>query len=112
MVRPRSHRPPRLTRSDLGLGPATTAWLADIGVDTRDDLRRLGVIPACRAMHLLGHPISVVGAYALHAVLIGCSWQQVPPADRADLRRRFAAEVRGAQPRSTPVAGRRSARRR
>jgi hypothetical protein len=89
------------------LGPATTAWLAAVGIITRQDLARMGVIPACRAMHLLGFPIRVVGAYALQAALLGCPWQVLPASERADLRQRFATEVRGAQPRSTGVAARR-----
>ncbi|MBA3700836.1 MAG: TfoX/Sxy family DNA transformation protein [Planctomycetes bacterium] len=90
----------------LNLGPATTAWLAAIGVQRRADLQRVGVIPACRAMHLLGFPISVVGAYALRAALRGCPWRALPDREKARIRRCFAAEVRGAQPCST-VAGRR-----
>jgi hypothetical protein len=83
-----------------------------VGVHTGDDLARLGVIPVCRAIHLLGHPISVVGAYALHAALIGCSWRGLPQAMRDDLRERFTREVRGAEERSSTVAVRRRARRR
>lgn len=118
MVRARPDRPHRLSRSSTGrattrvgdlpnLGPATTAWLAAIGITARRDLARMGVIPACRAMHLLGFPISVVGAYALQAALLNCPWQLLSPAEKADIRRRFATEVRGAEPRSTGVAARR-----
>lgn len=89
------------------LGPATTAWLAAVGIVTTQDLQRIGVIPACRAMHLLGFPISVVGAYALQAALVGCPWQVLPTDERAVIRRRFASEVRGAQPRSTVAVRRR-----
>lgn len=117
MVRPRSDRPDRLKRARSALpvgalphpGPATAAWLAAIGVRARQDLERLGVIPACLTMKVSGHPITVVGAYALRAALLGCPWQALAEDERAALRRAFATSVRTAQPRSTRVAARRRA---
>ncbi len=99
---------PRVRLADLpNLGPATTRWLDAVGIRTRADLERVGVIPACCAIRALGHPISVVGAYALQGALLGCPWNALPAALKSELRRGFSDHVAVVDPRNRPVAVRR-----
>ena len=70
------------------LGPASAHWLVAAGVETPDDLRRLGAVEAFRrvAAHRAGD-VSANLLYALAGALADRSWLDFTPAERADLRR-------------------------
>jgi len=72
------------------LGPKSRAWLLAAGIRSRDDLRKLGVIEACRRVRANGQPVSVLLAYALEGALADCHWNALPGETRQALRAEFA----------------------
>ncbi len=79
----------------LNLGPKSSVWLAETGITTRAELERLGTIEVCRQLHLAGHPVSVVMAYAIEGALMGCHWNALPWEFKIHLRTEFAKMKRG-----------------
>lgn len=79
----------------LNLGPKSSAWLADIGITTRDQLAALGPIETCRRLRAAGHPVSVLMAYALEGALTHTHWNELPPETKQWLRAEFAQMRRG-----------------
>lgn len=80
----------------LNVGPKSAAWLADAGIHSLDDVRRLGPVESCRRMRARGHEVSVVMAYALEGALAGCHWNAIPAETREVLRVEFLRMKRGA----------------
>lgn len=76
--------------AQLNLGPKSAAWLFAAGIRSREDLARLGVIETCRRVRAVGHPVSVLLAYALEGALAGCHWQAIPWETKVFLRTEFA----------------------
>lgn len=72
------------------LGPASTRWLAAIGVHTRRDLERLGAVDAYRALKNQGYPVSLNLVYAIEAALRDVDWRRLPARLKADLKNRVA----------------------
>ena len=83
-----SHR--REVGALLNLGPKSSAWLADIGVTTREQLAAFGPIETCRRLRAAGHPVSVLMAYALEGALTHTHWNELPPETKQWLRAEFA----------------------
>ena len=83
----------------LNLGPKTSAWLAEAGLDSLEKVRRLGPIEVSRRIRLRGHPVSVLFAYALEGALAGCHWNAIPRETKQTLRTAFAAMKAGRTPR-------------
>ncbi len=71
----------------MNLGPKSTAWLADAGIRTAEELERLGAVEAYRRVRAV-HPrrVSVVMLYALEAALRGARWTDLSPEERRGLR--------------------------
>jgi DNA transformation protein and related proteins len=70
------------------LGPISAARLREVGIDSPEELRRVGAVEAY--IRLKGaHPfdISVVFLYALHGALTDSDWRQLSESTRARLRR-------------------------
>ncbi|MBA4136888.1 MAG: hypothetical protein C0518_06185 [Opitutus sp.] len=74
----------------LNLGPKSTAWLADVGLNTREELAALGPIETCRRLRSAGHPVNVLMAYALEGALTGTHWNEISPKTKQWLRAEFA----------------------
>ncbi|MSU47838.1 MAG: competence protein TfoX [Opitutus sp.] len=91
-ARPGKSTPP--TGGELGallnLGPKSSEWLAATGITTRAQIERLGTIEVCRQLHVAGHPVSVVMAYAIEGALMGCHWNALPWEFKQHLRVEFA----------------------
>jgi DNA-3-methyladenine glycosylase I len=87
------------------LGPASTRWLAAIGVRTRRDLERLGAVDAYRALKNQGYPVSFNLVYAIEAALRGVDWRRLPASVKADLKNRVtdAMKPRCAWPAGDPL---------
>ena len=81
-------------RALLNLGPKTSGWLFDAGIDSVTKVRELGAIEVCRRLRGCGHPVSVVMAYALEGALMGCHWNALPGETKQALRAEFAAMKR------------------
>lgn len=78
----------------LNLGPKSAAWLASLGLTTREQLAALGPIETCRRLRAAGQPVSVLMAYALEGALTHTHWNQIPPETKEWLRAEFAQTKR------------------
>ena len=74
----------------LNLGPKSSAWLRDAGVDSLPKIRKLGAIETCRRLRERGHPASVLMAYALEGAITGCHWNEIPWETKQSLKAEFA----------------------
>ncbi len=76
----------------LKIGPVSEGWLREIGIESADDLQRMGVVEAYRRAKL-NHPreVSLNLLYGLEAALVGVHWNALPPERKAELQR--AAET-------------------
>ncbi len=70
------------------LGPISAARLRAVGIDSPDELRRVGAVEAYLKLRE-SHPfeISVVFLYALHGAVTETDWRQLSESTRARLRR-------------------------
>lgn len=85
---PRDRR--RAVGALLNLGPKSSAWLAAIGITTREQLAALGPIETCRRLRAAGLPVSVLLAYALEGALTHTHWNELPRETKQWLRAEFA----------------------
>lgn len=74
-----------------GLGPASARWLVEVGVETYDDIDRLGSVEVYRRLRAARGGISLNMLFALESLLLGCHWRDLPADRKAVLR----AEVAG-----------------
>jgi hypothetical protein len=87
-IRRRSGKPAVGTRL-LNLGPASTAWLAAVGIHDRRDLERVGVINAYNLCKAHGYNVSLNLLWALQAALLDMPWTQLPADIKQQLRQRL-----------------------
>lgn len=73
----------------LNLGPASTAWLAAVGIHDRRDLERVGVINAYNLCKAHGYNVSLNLLWALQATLLDMPWTQLPADIKQQLRQRL-----------------------
>ena len=75
------------------LGPATARRLADLGIATEADLRKVGPVDAYRRLKF-AHPreTTLVALYALHGALTDTPWTALTAEVKESLRR--AAGIR------------------
>jgi DNA transformation protein len=78
-------------RSLLNLGPKSSAWLADAGIRTIEQVRELGPVGVCRRLFEHGRPVAVLLAYAIEGGLSGTHWNAIPWETKQALRAEFAA---------------------
>ena len=68
------------------LGPKSDAMLAEIGIETVDQLRALGAVEVySRLKFALGDRVSLNALWAIHAGLQDQHWQRISPEDKARL---------------------------
>lgn len=68
-------------------GAVSVGWLREIGVETLDDLRRVGVVEAyCRAKANHPREVSFNLLWGLEAALTGVRWNELPPERKAELK--------------------------
>lgn len=87
------------------IGPKSAAWLRQVGLHTRADLERAGVVGAFLKIKRAGFKPSMNLLYALEGALLGSHWQDVP----IDRREQLVAEAEAGiallpTPRSRPTA--------
>lgn len=70
----------------LNLGPKSTGWLLDIGVETRQDLVEMGIVPAYCLLKAQGYPVSLNLLYALYGALHDVPWNKVSPEVKEQLQ--------------------------
>jgi DNA transformation protein len=73
---------------DLKVGPVSAGWLREIGIESADDLKRMGVVEAYRRANA-NHPdkVSLNLLYGLEAALVGIHWNALPQERKDELRR-------------------------
>jgi hypothetical protein len=82
------------TRLIPGLGPKSTAWLAEVGIDTPEVLREMGAVAAyLRLKHWNPRLVTLNALWGLHAALAGIPWTAID----ASTKERLLAEVRAAK---------------
>lgn len=70
------------------LGPKSRAWLAEIGIETEEELRALGAVEAyARLRFRFGRTVTRNMLHALAAALAGIDWQQLAPERKTELDR-------------------------
>ena len=68
------------------LGPKSRTWLAEIDIQTLEDLRETGVVEAyARLRFRFGKAISRNMLHALAAALADIDWRQLSPEHKAEL---------------------------
>ncbi|MCC6504411.1 MAG: TfoX/Sxy family protein [Aquimonas sp.] len=67
------------------VGPKSAAWLRQVGIRTQDELVAAGAVGAFMKVKRAGFKPSLNLLYALEGALLGCHWQQVPEARRAQM---------------------------
>lgn len=59
------------------IGPASEVWLKKIGIETHEDLERIGPNKAYALMVQKGHPENLNMLYSLIGARFDVDWQQV-----------------------------------
>lgn len=77
----------------LNLGDKTALWLEASGINTEEELRKLGVIDTCRKLLLNGQEINLIMAYALAGAIHNHHWNKLP----SDLKEETRIEFRSLQ---------------
>lgn len=68
-----------------GLGPQSEKMLAEIGIETRDDLERIGPVQAFLMLRKQGANPSLNLLHAMTGALSGKSWLDVAQSQRVEL---------------------------
>jgi TfoX/Sxy family transcriptional regulator of competence genes len=69
------------------LGPTSARWLRDVGIETYDDLERLGSVQAFLLVDASREGVSLNLLYALEGALREVRWDRLPLEVRDALRR-------------------------
>ena len=75
------------------IGPKSMAWLRQTGVRSLADLQAVGALAAFVRIKRAGFRPSLNLLYALEGAILGCHWQEIPDARRAELVQAAEAEV-------------------
>ena len=75
------------------IGPVAAGWLREIGVESREDLERIGPVLAYRAVKHRHPQVSVVALYAFHGALTEEPYTALAPETRLYLRDEAAAAL-------------------
>lgn len=71
----------------LNLGPTSAAWLREVGIQTADDLKRLGAVAAFLMVKTRRPDASLNLLYALHGAITGTHWAKLPAPTKDQLKR-------------------------
>jgi DNA transformation protein and related proteins len=93
------------TRLMPGLGPKSTAWLAEVGIDTPEVLREVGAVAAyLRLKHWNPRLVTLNALWGLHAALAGIPWTAIDAATKERLLAEVRAAKRGKSQHTQPCA--------
>ena len=70
----------------LNLGPKSSQWLHEIGIDTLEDLQTVGVVEAYCLVKAQHNGASLNLLYALYGATHNISWNQLSAETKAQLR--------------------------
>lgn len=88
--RPAERDPALPVRQLRNLGPASAGWLVAVGIHTLADLRAAGAAETWRRVFEAGRNPSLNLLWALEGALRDEHWGELPPAVKAELRRKIA----------------------
>jgi DNA transformation protein len=72
----------------VNLGPRSSAWLSEVGIETEADLQQLGAVEAYqRVKAAFPREVSLNMLYALEGALRGIRWDRLSVDQRVRLRR-------------------------
>lgn len=70
------------------VGPKSREWLAAVGINTLDDVAKLGVVQTyLRVKAAYPEKVSLNLLYGLQAALLDLPWNELPPDIKAELKR-------------------------
>jgi len=70
------------------IGPKSSEWLASVGVNSLDDVARLGVVETyMRVKAAYPEKVSLNLLYGLQAALLDLPWNELPPDIKTELKR-------------------------
>jgi DNA transformation protein len=70
------------------IGETTAAWLHEVGIDSADDLRRIGAVEAYRRVKAWRPwDVTLIVLWALEGAIEDVDWMDVSPERRLSLRR-------------------------
>lgn len=95
---------PRALSSIRNIGPAMEQAFQFAGISTAEDLIDLGADAAYQRLLESGHRPHFIAYYALVMGLQGRPWNDCTGAEKAKLRQRFDALVKGAKPNDDALA--------
>lgn len=75
------------------LGPISAGWLKTIGIETRDDLQKIGIDAAFEGLVLQGFKVNALMLYAMEGALRDTHWNKIPAPRKAELRK-MAADIK------------------
>ena len=75
------------------LGKVATAQLGLAGIDTPDELRRIGSVAAAVRLVELGIDVCSSKLASLEGAIRGVRWHSIPAEERATLRERFETSL-------------------
>lgn len=73
------------------IGPKSTAWLAQVGVHTRDNLLAIGVVPAFLMVRRAGHHPTLNLLWGLEGAARDIDWRGLAESDKNRLRNELEA---------------------
>lgn len=68
------------------IGPVSSAWLADVGVHSKDDLQRIGSVEAYALIARKQDGVSLNLLWALEGALQDVDWRELPAESKEKLR--------------------------
>lgn len=71
------------------LGATSVNWLRAVGINSRDELDRIGPVAAYNRVRARGIRVSKVLLYALQGALLGVHWNELDP----ELKQKLLAEA-------------------
>lgn len=73
------------------IGPVSRGWLAEIGIDTIDDLKTAGVIPTYQLLkEMYPERVSLNLLWGLEAAVRDIDWRDLTEADKEELKKRLS----------------------
>jgi len=78
------------------MGPVSTIWLRAIGVETIEDLEKIGLEEAFRRLVEYGFNVNALMLYGMEGALTGIHWNAIGDRRKAELRQ-LAKQIKAAR---------------
>ena len=79
-----------ITKGNAGflqnMGPVSTMWLREAGIETLEDLRSVGLEEAFRRMVTYGFNVNALMLYGMEGALRGIHWNAIGDARKEELK--------------------------